>query len=61
MNIILRHVAIAWYHDGSGLLGAYGPWNTAQEAADAAEKLREMGVYRNERWDILPCWGNDND
>lgn len=46
--------AIAHYHDGPGILGAYGLCGTKTGAESHAKRLREAGIYENESWTIMP-------
>jgi hypothetical protein len=46
--------AIAHYHDGSAILGAYGLCGTKTGAEGQAKRLREAGIYPNETWTIVP-------
>ena len=42
------------YYDGSGMLGAYGPYASEAAAASAGISLRAAGVYVDERWELKP-------
>jgi hypothetical protein len=49
-----RWCAVASYHDGSGLLGIYGPYGSKGAADAQVKNLIAIGIYVNEKWETMP-------
>ena len=49
-----RWCAVVSYDDRSAILGVFGPYRVKQKAANHVKALQEAGIFREERWEILP-------
>jgi hypothetical protein len=43
--------SVVSYHDGSALLGTYGPYPSPSAAEDHGQQLRGAGIYPDEKWE----------
>lgn len=53
----MQHAVIVSYADRSAVLGAYGPYDTAEAAEAAIPKLTELpGMDTGALWEVRPLW-----
>lgn len=51
-----QFAALVTYHDGSGVIGVYGPYSSEEMAADETARLRAAGVRPDDYWRITQLW-----
>lgn len=50
-----QYIALLSYWDRSGIIQAFGPYDTEAAAEAARDQLQQLPAIQGGRWEIIPC------